>query len=232
MTRRPAIMSWSSGKDSAFALHTVREAGHLDVVALVSTCSQDTDCVAVHGTRRDVVRAQAQTLDLPLSEVTLPQPCPNTVYEARMGEVIRRYRAEGVNDWIFGDFFLSDIRAYREAQLAPFGITAHFPLWGRETRALAGAMLEAGIDARIAVLDPERMPRHMSAARFDAQFLDALPETVDPCGERGEFHTVVADAPGFARPLDLVSGETHERRGFLITDFALAKRSKASQTAP
>jgi len=196
----------------------------LDIVALLTTFNEDARRVAIHGTRRDVARAQAAALGLPLVEVDLPDPCPNEVYEARIGAAVRRLMADGVRDWVFGDLLLDDIRAYREAQLAPLGIRAHFPLWGRETGGLAREMLAAGIDARIVTLDPRRLPAALCGARFDAPFLDGLPATVDPCGERGEFHTVVADGPGFARPLDLAQGETVERGGFVYTDFRLGPR--------
>ncbi|RBI87548.1 ATP-binding protein [Rhodosalinus halophilus] len=214
-------MSWSSGKDSAMALHAARQEPALEVVALLSTFNECAARVAIHGTRREVARAQAAALGLPLIEVDLPAPCPNAVYEERLGAATRRLRDDGVEDWIFGDLFLDDIRAYREAQLAPLGLAAHFPLWGRDTRALAQEMLAAGIDARIVTLDPQRLPPALCGARFDAGFLAALPEGVDPCGERGEFHTVVAQAPGFAAALDLRRGATVAREGFVYTDFTL-----------
>ncbi|MDE3078459.1 MAG: ATP-binding protein [Paracoccaceae bacterium] len=222
MTARPAVMSWSSGKDSTMALHVARQDPSLKVVALFSTFSESADRVAIHGTRRPVARAQAAALGLPLIEVDLPDPCPNAIYEERLGAAVRQLMAEGVRDWIFGDLFLEDIRAYREAQLAPFDLTPHFPIWGRDTAALAQEMLDLGIDARIATLDPGRVPAELCGSRFDKAFLKALPETVDPCGERGEFHTIVADGAGFAHPIGLRRGETTQRNGFAYTDFTLA----------
>lgn len=203
------------------ALHVARQDPTLDIVALLSTFNQGAARVAIHGTRREIARAQAAALGLPLIEVDLPDPCRNDVYEARIGAVTRRLMGEGVRDWIFGDLLLADIRAYREAQLAPLGIAAHFPLWGRTTLSLAREMLAAGIDARIVTLDPRHLPATLCGTRYDGAFLDALPGGVDPCGERGEFHTLVADGPGFTRPLDLVRGETVERGGFVYTDFTL-----------
>lgn len=203
------------------ALHVARQDPTLDIVALLSTFNEGAARVAIHGTRREIARAQAAALGLPLIEVDLPDPCPNDVYEARIGAATRRLMGEGVRDWIFGDLLLADIRAYREAQLAPLGIAAHFPLWGRNTSSLARKMLAAGIDARIVTLDPRHLPATLSGTRYDAAFLDALPNAVDPCGERGEFHTLVADGPGFTRPLHLVRGETVERGGFIYTDFTL-----------
>ena len=219
---RPAIMSWSSGKDSALALHRARQDPSLRIVGLLSTFNETAGRVAIHGTRRDIARAQAAALDLPLIEVDLPAPCPNAVYEARIGAATRALLAEGVRDWVFGDLFLADIRAYREAQLAPLGIRAHFPLWGSDTGTLAREMLAAGIDAHLVTLDPRHLPAGRCGTAFDASFLDTLPAGVDPCGERGEFHTVVSYAPGFARRLELRRGETVTREGFVYTDFTLA----------
>lgn len=203
------------------ALHVARQDPTLDIVALLSTFNEGAARVAIHGTRREIARAQAAALGLPLIEVDLPDPCPNDVYEARIGAATRRLMAEGVRDWIFGDLLLEDIRAYREAQLTPLGIRAQFPLWGRDTRSLAREMLAVGIDARIVTLDPRHLPAALCGTRYDAAFLEALPVAVDPCGERGEFHTLVADGPGFTQPLELVRGETLERGGCVYTDFTL-----------
>ena len=218
---RPAVMSWSSGKDCTLALHRARQEGALDVVALLSTFNETASRVAIHGTRRAVARAQARALGLPLIEVDLPAACSNADYEARIGAASLRLKEQGVRDWIFGDLFLEDIRRYREANLAAQGLSGHFPLWGADTRLLAQEMLDLGLDARIATLDPRLVPRELCGSRYDRAFLDQLPPGVDPCGERGEFHTVVANGPGFAAPLDLRQGETVERSGFVYTDFDL-----------
>jgi len=214
-------MSWSSGKDCTLALHRAREAGELEVVALLSTFNAEAARVSVHGTRREIARAQAAALGLPLVEVDLPFPCSNADYEARIGAATERLQAQGVADWIFGDLFLQDIRDYREAQLHTRGLRAHFPLWGSDTRELAGEMLAAGIEAHVVTLDPRKVPPELCGARFDCAFLDSLPDTVDPCGERGEFHTLVTHGPGFAAPLQLERGETVERDGFVYADFML-----------
>lgn len=208
------------------ALHVARQDPGLEVVALFSTFNADADRVAIHGTRRSIAQAQAASLGLPLIEVDLPFPCPNDVYEARMGEAVRRLKDEGVENWVFGDLFLEDIRAYREAQLLPLGLTPHFPIWGRDTRSLAREMLAAGIEGHIVSLDPRHLSPSLCGAPFDATFLDGLPTGVDPCGERGEFHTVVANGPGFSTPLALLRGETAERNGFIYTDFTLALPSE------
>ncbi|MCC5999597.1 MAG: ATP-binding protein [Pararhodobacter sp.] len=222
MSARPAVMSWSSGKDSALALHRARQDPSLQIVALLSTFNQDAGRVAIHGTGRAVARAQAAALGLPLIEVDLPDPCPNAEYEARIGAATRALLADGVRDWVFGDLFLADVRAYREAQLAPHGIAAHFPLWGSDTTALAHEMLAAGVEAHLVTLDPRHLPPALCGTRYDAAFLNALPAGVDPCGERGEFHTLVANAPGFAHRLDLLRGQTVQRGGLVCTDFTLA----------
>jgi len=220
---RPAVMSWSSGKDSAFALYEARKAGALDITALLSSFNETHDRVAIHGTRRAIARAQAAALGLPLIEVDLPDPCSNAEYEARIGDAVRRLADDGVRDWVFGDLNLADIRAYREGMLAPLGLTAHFPLWGRDTGMLAREMLAAGLQAHVVTLDPARIPADMCGARFDADFLARLPAGADPCGENGEFHTVVSHAPGFAAPLDLIRGETVTRGAFVYADFTLAQ---------
>lgn len=219
---RPAVMSWSTGKDCTMALHLARQDPTLQIVALLSSVNETAARVSIHGTRREIARAQAAALGLPLIEVELPEPCPNDVYEARIGAATRRLMDEGVRDWVFGDLFLDDIRAYREAKLAPLGLRAHFPLWGSDPARLAQEMLDAGVRAHVVTLDPARLDRGLCGARYDTAFLAALPEGVDPCGERGEFHTVVSDGPGFARPLDLTRGETVERSGFVYTEFTLA----------
>jgi uncharacterized protein (TIGR00290 family) len=218
-----AILSWSSGKDSAFALHLARRAG-TEVVALLTTVTEGEGRVSIHGVRREVLAAQAEAVGLPLVEVALPAPCPNAVYEARMEGALAPLKAEGIETVVFGDIFLKDVRAYREARLAAVGMRGEFPLWGRETRGLAEAMLRAGIMARVATLDPARMPRGMIGARYDAGFLAALPGSVDPCGENGEFHTLVGDGPGFAHALPLEPGESVERDGFVYADFGLGDR--------
>lgn len=223
-----AAMSWSSGKDSAFALHAARQQGEVEIVALLSTVNEMHERVAIHGVRRAVLRAQAAALELDLIEVPLPFPCSNDVYEARMAEALGRLEAMGIRDHVFGDLFLEDIRAYREGVLEPRGLAAHFPLWKIETHRLARDMLACGIRAYVATLDPKVMPKELCGAAFDEDFMARLPKGVDPCGENGEFHTVVADAPGFAAPLDLVRGETVERDGFVYTDFVLSQPADAS----
>ena len=215
------MLSWSSGKDSAWALHAARGMG-LDVGGLFTTVNETHDRVAVHGVRREVLRAQARAVGLPLVEVDLPHPCSNEIYEARTGAALSRLVDEGLKTMVFGDLFLEDIRAYRLAQLAPYGIRAQFPLWLRPTDALAREMIDGGTRAVVATLDPAKLPRQLAGRAFDETLLAELPGGIDPCAENGEFHTLVWDGPAFAHPVPLKKGETVERSGFVYTDFMLA----------
>lgn len=219
MTRPKAVMSWSSGKDSAWALHVARQAGDLDIAGLLTTVSQTHDRVAMHGVRDELLDAQVAALGLECLKVMLPTPCPNAVYEARMAEATARLRAGGVTHIIFGDLFLEDIRAYRLARMAEAGMTAVFPLWGRDTAALAREMIAGGLVAHVATVDPARLDPAFSGRLFDEAFLADLPAGVDPCGENGEFHTFVSAAPVFAAPIPVRTGETVTRDGFIYTDL-------------
>jgi len=210
-------MSWSSGKDSAFALHTVRTAGQVPITALLSTVT-GSDRVASHGVRRVLLQAQAHALGLPLHVVELPTPCPNDVYEQAMGEAMTVARQAGADQLVFGDLFLADVRAYREQSLHGTGITPVFPLWHRPTAALAAEMLACGLRAVITCVDPAQAPAELAGAWYDEELLRELPAGVDPCGERGEFHTFVVDGPGFHTGLDVVVGEVIERDGFVFAD--------------
>lgn len=221
MNAKPAVMSWSSGKDSAFALRAARQQTDIEVVALVSTFNETFDRVAIHGTQRQVAKAQAKALGLPLIEVDLPYPCSNDDYDARIGACVEKLKSQNIYDWIFGDLFLEDVRAYREERMQNSGLTPHFPLWGKDTTQLAQEMLSANLIAHIVTMNPDKMPKNLCGNQYTQSFLDALPEAVDPCGENGEFHTVVSYAPGFAEPLQLQKGETVEREGFIYTDFTL-----------
>ena len=213
-----AWMSWSSGKDSAMALATVRAEPELAVEGLLVTVNSDADRVAMHAVRRALLEAQAQRLGLPLRVVEIPFPCPNDVYEARMAVAVAEAVAGGIGHVVFGDLFLEDVRAYREASLAGSGLRPVFPLWGRPTKALAREMLASGIKAVVTCVDPEQVPAELAGRHFDERFLADLPASADPCGERGEFHTFVWDAPGFSRPVDIEFGEVTERDGFVFCD--------------
>ncbi len=185
------------------------------------------DRVSMHGVREELLEAQADAVGLPLHTVRIPYPCPNETYERAMAAALETAVAEGVRDVVFGDLFLNDVRAYREDRLRPLGFRAHFPLWGRPTGALAREMVRAGVQATICCLDPRKLPRRFAGRRLDDALLDELPPEVDPCGERGEFHTFVSGGPGFARPLAVRTGETVERDGFVFTDLLAAGTAAA-----
>jgi uncharacterized protein (TIGR00290 family) len=212
------LLSWSSGKDSAWALHVLGGDPSLEVAALLTTFNESADRVAMHAVRRELVERQAEAAGLPLWRVPIPSPCPNEIYEARMREAVDRARAEGFTHVAFGDLFLEDVRRYREERLAGTGLDPLFPLWGRPTDALARDMLAAGLEATITCVDPRQLDAAFVGRRWDTALLDALPATVDPCGERGEFHTFCHAGPMFARPIPVSAGVTVEREGFVFAD--------------
>jgi uncharacterized protein (TIGR00290 family) len=218
-----AWMSWSSGKDSALALHTVRTSGDVDVVGLVTTVNSTAQRVAMHAVRRSLLEAQADALGLPLHVVELPWPCPNDVYEERMSNAVGLARASGVDTMVFGDLFLEDVRRYREQSLDGSGLVPLFPLWQRPTAGVAQELLTLGVRAVITCVDPEQAPREIAGRWYDEELLAGLPPDVDPCGENGEFHTFALDGPGFARPVAVTVGETVERDGFVFTDVVPAR---------
>ena len=217
MTHR-CWVSWSSGKDSTLALAFARDDPDLEVVGLLTTLNRAADRVAMHAVRRELLHAQAAAVGLPLHEVDLPWPCSNEEYEALMTAAVAAAVAEGVTRMVFGDLFLADVRAYREQALAGTGIEPVFPLWGRRTRALAGEMLDRGIRATLTCVDPQQLDPSYVGRPFDEALLADLPDSVDPCGENGEFHTFVHDGPGFAAPLAVRRGEVVERDGFVFGD--------------
>lgn len=212
-------MSWSSGKDAAWALHVARQS--MDVVGLLTTTNSAFARVAMHGVRESVLRAQAEAVGLPVHIVPLPWPCSNEAYEALMAEACRAAVAQGVTHIVFGDLFLEDVRRYREEKLVGTGLTPVFPLFGRDTRALASEMTAAGLRAVVTTLDPRVLDRRFAGRLFDAALLDELPEGVDPCFERGEAHTCVIAGPMLRAPLDVVVGEVIERDGFVFADVDL-----------
>jgi uncharacterized protein (TIGR00290 family) len=215
MQKPKAILSWSTGKDSAWALHVLRSRGEVEVVGLLSTTTgPDTGRrVTVHGVDCGVLRAQAEAAGLPLDEVALPDPCPNEAYEQAMHTVVGRLTARGVTRIAFGDLFLQDVRAYREEKLQGTGLAPIFPLWGLETGALARDMIAGGLKAHVISVDTEQLDARFIGRGFDAALLADLPPGCDPCGERGEFHTVAFAGPMFGAPLDIALGEiSHDGR--------------------
>jgi uncharacterized protein (TIGR00290 family) len=223
--RPRALLSWSSGKDSAFALHVLRQRGDVDVVGLVTTFNEAADRVAMHGVRRTLVEAQARAAGLPIWPVLLPSPCTNEAYEERMRAVVSRARAEDIAVFAFGDLYLADIRAYRERQLAGTGLAPMFPLWtsADATPALARAMIAAGVRAVVTCVDPGQLAPPFVGREFDADLVATLPPTVDPCGERGEFHTFCWDGPAFAAAIPVRRGGVSERDGFWFADLEPAE---------
>jgi uncharacterized protein (TIGR00290 family) len=217
----PTWLSWSSGKDSAWALHTLRQQGTYEVAGLLTTINTAFDRVAMHGTRAAVVRAQAQAAGLPLIEAPLPWPCSNEQYEAVMRDVCARAARAGVEAMAFGDLYLEDVRRYREERLAGTGIAPVFPLWGRDTRTLVQEMLDGGLRARITCVDPRKLPASFAGRELDRALLAELPPGTDPCAENGEFHTCAYAGPMFAAPLALTPGAVEEHDGFVFADFLL-----------
>jgi uncharacterized protein (TIGR00290 family) len=215
-----AFLSWSSGKDSAFALYEARRQGLAEIIGLLTTIGEHERCVAMHGVRESLLDAQLAALGLSCLKVPIPNPCPNAVYEARMAMACAQVKAAGATHMVFGDLFLEDIRAYREARLAEAGLGGLYPLWGRETRALAREMIERGFVAHLVCVDPKRLPARFAGRRFDAALLDELPASVDPCGENGEFHTAVTAGPIFSRAIEVAPGAIKTRNGFVYADLA------------
>ncbi len=219
MTGPRAWLAWSSGKDSAWALHTVRQTDSANVVGLLTTVTEPFERVTMHAVRDELVQAQARSLGLDLHRVTIPAQCSHDAYAAAMRRILEEAKSQDVTHIVFGDLFLSDVRAYREEQLAQVDMTACFPLWERDTASLARQMIRGGLRASVTCLDPRKLPAHLAGADFDEAFLDGLPDDADPCGENGEFHTFAWGGPMFASPLEIRRGETVERDGFIFTDF-------------
>ena len=217
--RQRTLVSWSTGKDSAWSLHLLRQDPGIEIVALLTTFNGEAGRVAMHAVRRELVQAQAERLDLSLWPVELPWPCPNAEYETRMRDACGRAVAEGITAVAFGDLFLEDIRAYRERQLEGSGLNPVFPVWQMPTDKLARGMLEAGLRAKVSCVDRSKLDASFAGREYDAAFLDDLPEGIDPCGENGEFHTFVYDSPDFGEPVGVTTGTVIERDGFAFADL-------------
>ena len=218
MARHKAWLSWSSGKDSAWALHASRLKGDVEIVALLTTVNTTHGRVAMHAVRESLLEAQAEALGLPLVKVPIPWPCPNENYEQAMGHAMAQARAEGVTHMVFGDLFLEDIRKYRVEKLSACGMTPLFPIWGLDTAGLAREMVAAGLRAYLTCVDPKQLDPKFVGRVFDDRLLAELPAGVDPCGEKGEFHTYAFAGPMFQAPISASVGEVVERDGFFFAD--------------
>jgi uncharacterized protein (TIGR00290 family) len=216
-----AWLAWSSGKDSAWSLYQCQKQGDLKITGLLTTITREFQRVSMHGVREKLLRAQACAANLPLIPVYIPAPCSNSDYEAAMQQAMSQAQADGVKDIVFGDLFLADVREYREKQLKKVSMQAHFPLWKQNTQQLAQEMIASGLRATITCCDPKKVPKSFSGRNFDQSLLADLPQACDPCGENGEFHTVVQAGPMFQHALDIITGETVTRDGFVFTDVLL-----------
>jgi uncharacterized protein (TIGR00290 family) len=221
------LLSWSSGKDSAWALHCLRQRSEYQIAGLLTTLNAAFDRVAMHSTRRALLEAQARAAGLPLYPVPLPWPCTNEHYETAMRSACDAAIAGGIEAIAFGDLFLEDVRRYREERLEGTGLKPVFPVWGLDTRQLAEDMIAGGLRARIVCVDPKKLPAEFAGREFDAQFLRDLPPGVDPCGENGEFHSAVYAGPMFSEPIPIETGEVVERDGFVFADVRLAEPTPA-----
>lgn len=221
MSRPKALIAWSSGKDSAWALHEVRQARTYEIAGALTTVTDTFARVSMHGVREEILAAQLDAAELPAMIVRIPWPCPNEVYEREMAEAMHSAKADGVTHMIFGDLFLPDVRAYREAKLKDIGITPVFPLWQRPTRALAQTMIDGELETYLATVDLKVLPASFAGRRYDESLLADLPSNIDPCGENGEFHTCVCAGPMFNRRIPVAVGETVERDGFAYADMML-----------
>ena len=213
------LFCWSGGKDSAMALHILRQRSDLRIAALLTTVTEGYERISMHGVRRTLLARQAAAIGLPLQEVRIPPECVNPVYEARMREALLSQKAAGVRQVAFGDIFLQDLREYRERNLAQVGMTAVFPIWRRDTRELARDFCEKGFRAIAVCIDSKKLGREFAGRELDKSFFEDLPAEVDPCGENGEFHTFVYDGPIFSNVIAVERGEIVERDGFYFCDL-------------
>jgi len=219
--RPKALIAWSSGKDSAWALHEARRAGDCEIVGALTTVTETFGRVSMHGVREELLMAQLASAGLSPTVVRIPYPCPNEVYEARMAAALADAKANGVTQVIFGDLFLEDVRRYREEKLASTGIAPVFPLWQRPTDALAREMIDAGVETYLACVDLKQLSKTFAGRRFDHALLEELPVSADPCGEKGEFHSCVVAGPMLLRRIPVTVGDVVEREGFAFADLVM-----------
>jgi len=214
------LVSWSSGKDSAWMLHVLKQDSSIEVGGLLTTMNEEFDRVAMHAVRRRMLEEQATAAGVPLRTVPLPWPCSNEHYEARMRAAVAQAVAEGFTHVAFGDLFLEDVRKYREEKLAGTGLTPLFPIWGIPTDLLASEMVEHGLRSVLTCINPKHLDRSFAGRHFDRALLADLPAGVDKCGERGEFHSFAYDGPMFSRPIAVTVGEVVDRDGFVFADVS------------
>ncbi len=219
LSKPKALIAWSSGKDSAWALHEVRKSGDYDIVGALTTVTDNFGRVSMHGVREELLMAQIEAAGLEPIIVRIPYPCSNEIYEHEMAKAMEAAKARGITHIIFGDLYLEDIRAYREEKLKGTGITPVFPIWLKPTADLAREMIAAGVEAHLAVVDLKKLPASFAGRRFAADLLTDLPSEIDPCGENGEFHSFVSAGPMLSRKIAVSVGETVERDGFAFADL-------------
>lgn len=220
------LISWSSGKDSAWTFHVLRQDPNIDIVGLFSTINEKFDRVAVHGVRVDLLKEQAQNLNVPLHLVPIPYPCNNGQYIAAMKSFIRKIKKQGIDSLAFGDLFLKNVREYREQLLKGTGVTPIFPIWGTSTKLLSRQMLSNGLKALIICINPKQIAPEFIGREYNQSFLDDLPENIDPCGENGEFHSFAFDGPMFRSPIEICLGEVVYRKGIYFKDLSLRTHNK------
>ncbi|MBV5257595.1 diphthine--ammonia ligase [Synechococcus moorigangaii CMS01] len=219
--KKKALMSWSSGKDSAWALYTLKQDSDIEVAGLFCTVNKEFDRISMHGVRIELLKKQADCLGLPLEIIEIPYPCSNIEYEKIMGDFVTQAKNRQIEYFAFGDLYLEDVRHYREEKLKPCGIQPIFPIWGIPTEQLAQQMIQSGLKTRVVCIDSQRISTDFLGREFDKKFLDELPKTVDPCGENGEFHTFVVDGPMFQKNLEIQLGEQFQREHFVYVDLLL-----------
>ena len=217
--KRKTLMSWSSGKDSAWALHKLQQNPEIDLVGLFCTVNKEFDRVAMHGVRVELLEKQAKSIGLPLEIIEIPYPCSNIEYEEIMGLFVERAEQDHIECFAYGDLFLEDVRNYREEQLKGSGIKPVFPLWGIPTDKLSREMISNGLRTVITCIDPRQTPKEFIGKEFDGRFLDSLPGTIDPCGENGEFHSFAFDGPMFKERIEILVGDVVHRDGFVFADL-------------
>ena len=217
--KKPALLSWSSGKDSAWSLQVLNQQNDIEIVGLFSTVNQEFNRVAMHAVRVELLQLQAVSVRLPIQLIPIPYPCSNSQYESIMNKFIEKTKANGIEYFAFGDLYLEDVRKYREHSLVGTGINPVFPLWGMNTKSLSEEMIDSGLKARITCVDPKQLSTDFAGIEYDKSFLELIPDNADPCGEKGEFHTFVYDGPMFKERIKISAGETISRDGFVFTDL-------------